>query len=162
MVCDILLLICGLWKSKKQKKRFSEWLPRVYGLQHSGKMVSSPSAWAAALREEGVFPECLGCGARGRGFLPRVLHSGKNFFFKKRRKRRRLVTNGVNSSPSVSTALGKAFPECKIFGSRRRRLSREEIPRTVFPECCTRGRLPRVHLALGEASASRSGYLLGE
>jgi hypothetical protein len=56
VVCDILLLICGLcyiyniyallftWKSKKQKKK---------DFQRG-------------------FPECLGCGARGRGCLPRV------------------------------------------------------------------------------------------
>jgi len=57
----------------------------------------------------------------------------------------------------------RPFSEYTIFGSRRRRLSREEIPRTLFPECCTRGRLPwvqlglpRVHLTLGEATASRS------
>ena len=56
------------------------WLPRVYGLQHSGKMVSSrvpglwlsgktpssPSVWAAALGEEGFFPECC---TRGRIFF---------------------------------------------------------------------------------------------
>jgi hypothetical protein len=39
--------------------------------------VASPSAWAVALREEGFFlkkktnffPECLGCGTRGRVFF---------------------------------------------------------------------------------------------
>jgi len=99
--------------------------------------VASPSVWAAALGEE-----------------------NKKII---RRKRRRLATNDVNSSPSARTALGKAFPECMIFGSQGRRLSREEIPRRLFPECCTRGRLPRVqlglprvHLALGEATPSRS------
>ena len=126
-------------------------LPRVFRLLRSGKRVSSPSVWAAALGEEGVFSECC---TRGR------------FFFKKkkeRRKRRRLLSNDVNCSPSVRTAFGKAFPECTIFGSWGRRLSRKEIPRTLFPECCTRGRLPRVqlglprvHLTLGEVTASRS------
>jgi len=136
----------------KAKKKISEWLPRVNGLWHSGKRVSSPSAWAAALEKEGFFPECLDCGARERGFLPRVPGL--------------LATNGVNSFPSANMALRKAFPECTIFGSRRRRLSREEIPRVVFSECCTRERIPRVqqghpqvHLALGEATASRSDDL---
>jgi hypothetical protein len=93
-----------------------------------------------------------------------VLHSWKKIFKRKiRRKRCQPATNGVNSSPSVETALGKAFPECTIFGSRERRLFCEEIPQRLFPECCTRGRLlrvqlslPRVHLALGKATPSRS------
>lgn len=34
--------------------------------------VSSPSAWAVALGEEGFFLECLGYGIPGRGFLPQV------------------------------------------------------------------------------------------
>ena len=111
-----------------------DFLPRVPGLRRSGKRVSSPS----------VAP-------------------GEENFKKIRRKRRQPVTNGVNSSPSVETAIGKAFSKCTIFGSRRRRLSHKEIPRRLFPECCTRGRLPRVqlslrrvHLALGEATPSRS------
>jgi len=156
--------------------------------------VASPSAWVVALGEESFFPECLGCGARGRGFLPRVFRLRRSvkrvsspsvwaaalgeevvfpecytrgrFFFlkkKKRRKRRRLPSNGVNCSPSVTTALGKAFSECTIFGSRGRRLSREEIPRTLVHKCCTRGSLPRVqldllrvHLTLGEVTTSSS------
>ena len=83
-----------------------------------------------------------------------MLHSGKKI--KKK-------ANGVKSSPSVSTALGEAFPECTIFDTRGRRLSRGRISRRLFPECYTRGRLPRVQLglprvqlALGEASSSCS------
>jgi hypothetical protein len=124
-----------------------------------------------ALGEEGFskqqltsFPECLRLalgeeGFKKNKFLPRVLHSGKSFFKKKTTD----GTDGVKSSPSAKTALGEGFPECTIFGSRGRPLSRERHPRRLFPECCTRGRLPRVllplprvHLALGEASDSCS------
>ena len=94
--------------------------------------------------------------------LPRVLHSGKKI---KKRKRRRPSANDVKSFPSASTALGKAFPECTIFGTRERRLYRMRISRRVFPECCTWGRLPRVQLglprvqlALGEATGCCSAY----
>jgi len=80
----------------------------VHGLRHSGKRVSFSSVWAAALGEEGFFSECLGCGARGRGFLPRVsglLRSekrvfsqsvalGKDFFLKKE--------NGIGRPPMAS------------------------------------------------------------
>jgi hypothetical protein len=52
-------------------------------------------------------------------FLPRVLHSGKTFFFKKFGRRRHRQT----------------FPECTIFGTRGRPLSRERRPRRLFPEC---------------------------
>ena len=117
----------------------------------------------------GGFPECLCCGTRERGIffkkkqislpsaaaqalgkeylkkiknLSRVLHSGKKI--KKNGVGRRPSANDVKSFPSASTALGKAFPECTIFGTRRRRLSRERISRRLFPECCTLGRLPRV------------------
>ena len=116
-------------------------LPRVHGLWLSGKRVSSPSVCAAALGEEGVFPECLDCSSRGRECFSRVLHSGKIFFKKEMTP---AATNGVNSSPSARTALEEAFPERTIFGSRRRRLSREEVPRGSspsvalgegFPEC---------------------------
>jgi hypothetical protein len=81
-------MLCLHGKAKNKKKEFLE--------------VASPSAWVAALGEEvfflkktNFFPECLGCGTRGRGFflkkdknLPRVLHSGKKntrgrSFFKK-------------------------------------------------------------------------------
>ena len=132
-------------------------LSRVPGLRRPEKRVSVPSAWAVALGEEGVFPECLDCGARGRGCLSRVLHSRKIFLKKETTS---AAPNGVNSSPSARTALGKAFSECTIFGSRGRRLSRKEIPQSLFPECCTRGRLPRVHLTLGEATASCSDYTI--
>jgi len=78
-------------------------------------MVSSPSAWAVALGEEGVFPECLGCGSRGRGFLPRVLHSGKNFFLKKE-------GNDAGWSPTASILLRvlaqlseKPFPSARFL-----------------------------------------------
>ena len=81
----------------------------------------------------------------------------------KKRKRRWPSANDVKSFPSASTALGKAFSECTIFGTRERRLCRMRISRRVFPECCTRGRLPRVQLglprvqpALGESSGSCS------
>ena len=57
------MLFIYMEKQKIIKKRFSKWLSRVSGLQHSGKRVSSPSAWAAALGEEGFFPECC---TRGR------------------------------------------------------------------------------------------------
>jgi hypothetical protein len=60
-------------------------------------------------------------------------------------------------------ALGEGFPECVIFSTRGRHLSRERHPRSLFPECCTRGRLPRVFFplprvpdTLGEASVSCS------
>ena len=134
-------MLCCLHR-KAKKKEFSKWFPRVHGLRLLGKKVSSASAWAVALGEEDVFPECLGCGARRRGCLLRVLHSGKIFFFFLNKEMVPAATNGVNSSPSTRMALEKAFPEYTIFGSRRRRLSREEIPRVLFPECCTRGRLP--------------------
>jgi hypothetical protein len=82
----------------------------------------------------------------------------EEFFFEKKTD----GANGVNSSPSVEVTLGVGFPECAIF-STGRPLSRERHPRKLFPECCTRGRLPRVffclprvHLALGEAGVSHS------
>ena len=161
----IYIYICFVAYIEKQKKK------RIF-------KVVSPSARAAALGEEGVFRECLGSGAWGRGCLPRVpglrrsekrvsspsIALGEDFFFFLNKEMVPAATNGVNSSPSTRMALEKAFPEYTIFGSRGRRLSREEIPRALFPECCTRERLPRVqlslprvHLALGEATASRSG-----
>ncbi|KAG0514061.1 hypothetical protein BDA96_10G157100 [Sorghum bicolor] len=90
------------------------FLSRVSGLRHLGKRVSSPSASAAALGEEGFFPECLGCCARRRGFFPRVLHSEKIFF--KKRKWHRPSTNGVNSSASDNTALGKGCARFLALG----------------------------------------------
>jgi hypothetical protein len=93
--------------------------------------------------------------------FPRVLHSGKWIF----QKNKAGGTDGVNSSPSARTALGEGFPECAILDTRGRPFSRERHPRRLFPECCTGGRLPRVflplprvHLALGEASVSCSVY----
>jgi hypothetical protein len=62
-----------------------------------------------------------------------------------------------NSSPSASSPLSEAFPECAIFGTRGRSLPHEPLPRTLFLESRTRGRLPRVQLAPGEDPASRSG-----
>jgi hypothetical protein len=105
-------------------------LPRVLWMGHSGKRIL-------------IFFE----------FLPRVLHSGKRFFQKK------MVDgiDGVKSFPSASMALREGFPECTIFGTRGRPLSRERHPWSLFPECYTRRRLPRVHLALGEAGLSRRG-----
>jgi hypothetical protein len=44
--------------------------------------------------------------------------------------------------------LGEFFPECAILDSRGSRLPRGALPRILFPESCTRGRLPRVQLAL--------------
>ena len=41
---------------EKQKEKNSKWLPRVHRVWLSGKRKSSPSALAAALGEEGVFP----------------------------------------------------------------------------------------------------------
>jgi hypothetical protein len=64
-------------------------------------------------------------------------------------------------------ALGEVFPECAIFGTQGRALPREPLPWKLFPECCTRGRLPRVFLALprvleslGEAGGSCSAAVL--
>jgi hypothetical protein len=101
-----------------------------------------------------------------------VLHSGKRFqkkrnFFPECCTRGRVFkknpVDGVKSSPSATVALGEAFPECTIFGTRGRALPREPLPRKLFSECCTRGRLPRVFLALprvlealGEAGGSCS------
>ena len=155
------MLCCLHGKAKNKKKGILE--------------VASPSACAVALGEEGFkktnfFPECLNFGTRQRVFkkkkfknLSRVLHSGKKI----KKKQRRPPANGVKFSPSASTALGKAFPECTIFDTRERRLYRERISRRLFPECCTRGRLPRVQLglprvqlALGEASSSCSDWLI--
>jgi hypothetical protein len=77
-------------------------------------------------------------------------------FFKKKQK----------SSPSANMPLGEYFPECAILDSIcawGSRLPRGALPRTLFPESCTRGRLPRVQLALprvqpalGEHPVSRS------
>ena len=170
MVCDILVLICGLSYiyicfvvyMEKQKKNLE---------------VASPSTCAVALGKEGFFlkktnffPECLNFGTRQRVFkkkiqksFPSVALGEENQKKRKKRKRRRPSANDVKSFPSASTALGKAFPECTIFDTRGRRLSRERISRRLFPECCTRGRLlrvqlglPQVQLALGEASSSCS------
>ena len=113
-----------------------------------------PSVWAAALSKEYL--------KKNQKSSPSVALEKENKK-KRKRKRRRPSANGVKSSPSASTALGKAFPECTIFDTRGRRLSRGRISRRLFPECCTRGRLPRVQLgllrvqpALGEASSSCS------
>jgi hypothetical protein len=51
-------------------------------------------------------------------------------------------------SPRGSLALGEGFPECTRFGTRGRWLPREKHPRKAFPECCTRGSLPRVFWCL--------------
>ena len=122
MVCDILPLICGLyiyiftWKSKKQKKKIFR--------------VASPSVWAAALGEEGFFPECC---TRGRIFflkkegndadwsptasiLPRVLAQ----LSEKPSPSARFLALGEDVFPvkrypgqsSPSVALGEGFPEC--------------------------------------------------
>jgi hypothetical protein len=63
--------------------------------------------------------------------------------------------------------LGKGFPVCTSFGTRGRPLPREPLPRFAFPECCTRGSLPRVFwglprvlLTLGEGGFSRSDVFL--
>jgi hypothetical protein len=77
-----------------------------------------------------------------------VLHSRKSFFKKN-------PVDGVKSSPSATVALGQAFPECTIFGTRGRALPREPLPRKPFPECCTRGRLPRVLLPLPRVPRAR-------
>jgi hypothetical protein len=86
----------------------------------------------------------------GRGPLCRFLG-----FFKKNKF----------SSPSASTALSESFPECAISGSRGRRLPRGALSRTLFPESCTQGRIPRVqlvfprvHLAPGEDPVSCSEH----
>jgi hypothetical protein len=149
---------------EKQKKK------RIFKL-------TSPSAWAAALAEESFFAECLSCGARRRGFLPRVSEL--------RRSRKRV------SSPSAwAAALGKEsfflecctrerssfffkkkkeiapaghqrrqfFSECTVFSSRRRHLSRKTIAQRLFRECYTRQRLLqciRMHSPQCLASFSR-------
>ena len=113
-------------------------------------------------KKTNFFAECLSCGTRQRVFkkkfknLSRLLHSGKKI--KKKKKKKTTSANGVKSSPNASTALAKAFTKCTIFDTRERRLSRGRISRRLFPECCTRGRLPRVQLALGESSSSCSAY----
>ena len=117
------------------------------------------------LKKTNFFAECLSCGTRQRVFkknskiFSECCTRGRKS--KKKRKRHRPSANSVKSSPSASTALGKAFPECTIFDTRGRRLSRGRISRRLFPECCTQGRLPRVQLglprvqlALGEAASS--------
>jgi hypothetical protein len=94
-------------------------------MQHSRKrfffkkrQISSPSVWAAALGEEGFF-------LKKDKNLPRVLHLGKKNTREenKKRKLRWPSADDVKSSSSASTALGEAFPECTIFGTRGRRLS---------------------------------------
>jgi hypothetical protein len=126
-------------------------LPRVHGLRLSGKKVSSPSAWAAALGEEDVFPEC-------------TWKSKKKRIFK------------VASTSARAAALGEegVFTECLGSGPRGRgclpRVSRQRLSgkrmsspsawaaalreEGVFPECLGcgargRGCLPRV-LHLGK------------
>jgi hypothetical protein len=141
----------------------------VCGQWHSGKRFllkqrnSSPSAsgrgFLIFFKKNIFFPEC---NTRGRVFLkkiklfPKCCTPGRGFS-----KKTADSTDGVNSSPSVVTALGEVFPECTIFGTRGRALSRERHPRRLFPECCTQGRLPRVflrlprvHLTLREAGVS--------
>ena len=148
VVCDIYIcFVVYMEKQKTKKKEFERWLPRVPVLWHSGKrdfykkkQISSPSAWTSALGKEYLKKKFKN--------LSRVLHSGKKI----KKKQRRPPANGVKFSPSASTALGKAFPECTIFDTRGRRLSRERISRRLFPECCTRGRLLRVQLGLPECN----------
>jgi len=79
--------VLGKWLSGKRLSSPIVWAAAL------GKRLSSPSVWAAALGEEGVFPECLGSGSRGRGYLPLV--------FRLQLSRKRV------SSPSV--ALGEDF-----------------------------------------------------
>jgi hypothetical protein len=75
----------------------------------------------------------------------------------------------LNLPPSASTTLEEGFPERAIFGTWGTPLHRQRYSWKLFPECCTRGRLPRVllglprvQLALGEAcgchSATSSHY----
>ena len=121
------MLCCLHGKAKNKKKRILE--------------VASPSACAVALGKEGFlkkktnfFAECQSCGTRQRVFkknskiFPECCTRGRK---SKKRKRRRPPANGVKSSPSASTALGKTFPECTIFDTRGRRLSRERISRSA-------------------------------
>jgi hypothetical protein len=63
----------------------------------------------------------LGEEVKKNEFLPRVLHSGKS---------KKNPVDGVKSSPSATVALGEAFPQCTIFGTRGKAL-----PRKLFPEC---------------------------
>jgi len=66
VVCDItvdfwfVIYICFVVYIEKQKTKKIVF------------KVAFPSAWAATLGEENFFPECLGCGSRGRGRLLRV------------------------------------------------------------------------------------------
>jgi hypothetical protein len=117
------------WKSKKTKKKnFIGGFPECLGCGTQGRgffflkkrQISSPSAWAAALGEEGffkkktkIFSECC---TRGRKTL------GEE---NKKKK----------TGSAIGTALGEAFPDCTIFGTRERRLSGERISRRLFPEC---------------------------
>jgi hypothetical protein len=128
-----------------------------------------------------LFPVCLGWGTRGRGLIEKQISIsspgvalGEEDFFKKINffpecctrgrvffKKTLDGTDGVKSSPSDRTTLWEGFPECTIFGTRGGPLSCERHPRSLFPECCTWGRLSRVflglpwvHLTLGEAGGS--------
>jgi hypothetical protein len=56
--------------------------------------------------------------------------------------------------------LGEYFPECAILDSRGSRLPRGALPRILFPESCTRGRLPRVQLALPRVQSCSGGATL--
>jgi hypothetical protein len=123
--------------------------------------VPIPSTGGRGLKKSNFFLEC---NTRGRELLssPSVA-LGEEIFSKKTAD----GSNGVKSSPSARMTLGRGFPESTIFDTRGRPLSRERHPRRLFPECCTRGRLPqvflclpRVHLAFGEACVSRSGVTI--
>jgi hypothetical protein len=178
-------------KNKKTKKKWLPWVPGHLALgegyiNKNGRGLPRVPMHLAlgegCLKKQRGLPWVPRHGHSGKRFskknefLPRMLHSGKRFQNKKKRnffpecctrgrvKKKGNGANGVKSSPSGRMALGEGFPECMIFGTRGRPLSRERHPRRLFPECCSRGRLPRVfwglprvHLALGEAAASCSG-----
>jgi len=81
----------------------------VPGKWLSGKRLSSPSVWAAALGEEGLFLECLSYGSRGRGCLP----LGEEFF--KTSKRRRLPTTASTLPLVLGRLSGKPFPSARYL-----------------------------------------------
>jgi hypothetical protein len=133
--------------------------------------VLSPSAWDGALGEEDFFLKnrisSLSVALEEEDLKKQIsspcVALGEEFF-----KKTLDGTDNIKSSPSARTTLGEGFPECTIFGTRGRPLSRERHPRSLFPECCTWGRLPRVflglprvHLTLEEAGGSRSVLLSG-
>jgi hypothetical protein len=98
--------------------------------------------WIFFLKERGGFPECLGSGTRGRGFLknnvailprvPRTSTRGRGFFKKNEMPSPRVALGEEffflkNKISSPSVALGEEVFKKKNGGWHRRR--------QIFPEC---------------------------